>query len=58
MCDNQATKELDNFMHFRNYYWGENRIKLRNEGGKKYSTLDLTFTAYLATSFTSYKPSY
>lgn len=43
MCDNQATKEsLDRFRHFRNYYWGENRIKLRIEGGKTFSILDLT----------------
>jgi len=43
MCDNQATKEsLDKFRHFRNYYWGENRVKLRIEGGKTFSILDLT----------------
>ena len=45
MCNNQATKEsLNNFRLFRNYYWGEDRIKLQTEGGPKCSTLDLTPT--------------
>ena len=43
LCDNQTTKEvLDSFRHFRNYYWGENRIELQTEGGQTYSILDLT----------------
>ena len=43
--DNQTTKEaLNSFRDFRNYYWGENRIKLRTEGGERFPTLDLTPT--------------
>jgi hypothetical protein len=43
MFDNPASKEsLDKFTHFHNYYWGENRIKVQTEGGRKCSTLDLT----------------
>ena len=43
MCDDPATKEsLNRFRHFRNYYWGEDRIGQRIEAGKKISTLDLT----------------
>ena len=43
ICDNPVFKEsLDKFRHFRNYHWGEDRIKVRTEGGRKCSTLDLT----------------
>jgi len=43
VCDNSTTKEsLDNYWHFRNYYWGENRIEQKIEAGKRFTTLDLT----------------